>query len=495
MKEMEGSSPRDILNAVFRRIYILKIMVVVLPLATLAASYLVPPVYESTAKILVAAKQENANLLLVPKEAGLNPIISLNVDEMDLNSEMELLLSPDLWMRTVKALGLKFFEKRKESPVGKWWANVKQAIKDQLAFIASSETDEGGKKGDEIRLLARRLVSVCSIVPVSKSKVLDVKFRYDDPAKAEKILSTHLELYIPYHMEVYSSPEVQQLFLGQEDKFKQKMVEATERLQVFKKEWGISSPAKQKEEVIAQIKGLQDTLIEITADVIQYENMLSSLKKDVMPTGQLTETMGRAKENTVISVLASQLLQALQKRLEVGLKFSKESPDYVAADDLVKSLTNRFRDTLIVQLENLHYKKESLEKSLQQKQSQLSLLDEKAQELTNLELETTIAKERYLKYASKQDDARMDSVLRGQQVVNVRILSRPSFPVAPVFPKKGLLIMGAFVLSFPLGLGMIFVANFFDHTFQSPQQVKAATGYKVLVSLRHLDLSPSYERG
>lgn len=494
MKEMEGFTPRDILNAVFRRINILKIMVVLLPLATLAASFLVPPVYESSAKILVAAKQESANLLLLPKEAGTNPILSLNVDEMDLNSEMELLLSPDLWVRTVKELGLKFFEKRKGSFVGKWWADFKQAVKDQIRFFASSKTGDAAEDADEITLTARKLLSDCSIVPVSKSKVLDVKFRYDDPVKAEKILSTHLALYIPYHVEVYSLPEVQKLFRGQEGEFRRKMEDATERLQAFKKEWDISSPAKQKEEVLSQIKGLQDTLIEINADVTQYENMLSSLKKDVIPTGQLTETMGRAKENTVISVVASQLLQALQKRLEVNIKFAKDSPDYVAADDLVRSLTNRFRDTLIVQLQNLRAKQESLEKSLKQKQDQLTLIDEKAQELVNLELEATIAKNRYVKYAGKEDDARLEGILRAQQVVNVRIVSRPSLPIDPIFPKKGLLVLGAFILSFPLGLGMILVANFFDHTFHSPQQVEAATGCKVLVSLRRLGPSPSHER-
>ena len=77
--------------------------------------------------------------------------------------------------------------------------------------------------------------------------------------------------------------------------------------------------------------------------------------------------------------------------------------------------------------------------------------------------------------------------MRGQQLINVRIVSRPSVPNVPVFPKRGLMVLGAFLLAFPLGLGMIMVVNFFDSTLHSPAQVEASTEYKVLASFRKLD--------
>ena len=115
------------------------------------------------------------------------------------------------------------------------------------------------------------------------------------------------------------------------------------------------------------------------------------------------------------------------------------------------------------------------------------MLDRRAQELTRLELEATIAKERYVKYAGREDDARLEGLLRGQQLSNVKVVSRPSIPITPVFPKRGLFVLGAFLLAFPLGLGLIMVTNFFDSTFFSPQQVEAVTGYKVLASFRKLE--------
>lgn len=487
MKEPEGSSLRDILNALFRRSYILKIIVVLLPLGTLVATYLVDPVYETSAKIMVTAKQENANLLFAPNAPGSTSILTLNVDESDLNSEMELLVSPDLWIRTVEKLGLRFFEKPEKEGLGKWLRGVTKTISETLGMQDKDRPQRAPRAGEQVEKTARTLRADFSVVPVVKSRILDVKFKYDDPVKAEKILTTHLDVYIPYHAEVYSTPGAQKLFSGQEDAFRQKMVETEERLQGFKTKWDITAPQKQKEEILAQIKGIQDTLVEIRADVTQYENMLSSLRKGEIPTGQLSETMGRSKENTVISVIAAQLLQALQKRLEISIKFSSDSPDYMAAEELVTNLQRRFTDTLVIQVENLHVKQASLEKSLREKQEYLEVLDRRAQELTRLELEATIAKERYVKYAGREDDARLEGLLRGQQLSNVKVVSRPSIPITPVFPKRGLFVLGAFLLAFPLGLGLIMVTNFFDSTFFSPQQVEAVTGYKVLASFRKLE--------
>ncbi len=487
MRENEGSSLRDILNALYRRGYILKIIVVLLPLGTLAATYLVDPVYETAAKVMVTAKQENAGLLLTPSAPGSTSILSLNVDESDLNSEMELLVSPDLWMRTVQKLGLSFFKKPEDGVLAKWLEGAKRTVKETLGIPGTSGSQRMSKETEKIEQMARTLRLDFSAVPVVKSKILDVKFKYADPEKAEKILATHLDLYIPYHAEVYSVPGARQFFSGQEDAFKQKMTETEEHFQIFKKKWDITTPQKQKEEILTQIKGIQDTLIEINADVTQYDNMLSSLRKGVMPTGQLTETMGRSKENTIISVIAAQLLQALQKRLEISIKFSLDSPDYIAAEELVTNLTRRFKDTLVIQVENLHVKQASLEKSLREKQQRLEILDQKAQELVGLELEATIAKERYLKYAGRQEEARLESLLGGHQLVSVRVVSRPSVPTTPIFPKRGLFVLGAFLLAFPLGLGMIMLANFFDSTFYSPQQVEEATGFKLLASFKKLE--------
>ena len=105
---------------------------------------------------------------------------------------------------------------------------------------------------------------------------------------AQKILATLLDLYIPYHMEVYSLPGAEKFFSGQSDLYRQKYEKADRDLAEFKKKWGLSLAERQKTELITFIKQLQDALVEANSNLSQYQIMLASVKKGFLPSGQLT---------------------------------------------------------------------------------------------------------------------------------------------------------------------------------------------------------------
>jgi uncharacterized protein involved in exopolysaccharide biosynthesis len=487
MDRQEGASLRDILQIVFRRIYILKIVMAVIPVAALIAAYLVTPVYRTSAKVLVTAKKENTSLLMGGKETGSTSIFSLNVDETDVNSEMELIQSRDLWKETVEKLGVGYFKEDKKGGL----APLSGLVSGLWDKPAAPRT-KGGKplspEAMQLEATIAALVRSCRVVPVPKSKVIEIELDYNDPAKAQEILSTHLAQYIPYHLHVHSSPGAQTFFTGQGDVYKKKFEDASNRVIEFKRQWGISSPDKQKEGLIQLIAQVKDALIQINANVSQFRNMLSSLERNVIPSGQLASTLRKGDENTVINVIAAQLIRAQQKDLEARETFAGQSRDYRASQEMVEALTVKLRETLKVELANLEVTKTSLENDLKRNEESLALLEERTEESRRLEIEANIAKDRYVQYATRGEDARVEKMMEGKQLVSVRIVSEPFLPEAPVFPRKALMFLGAILLAFPLGLGMILTANFLDRTFDSPHDVEAATRQKVLASLKRIQM-------
>lgn len=465
---------RDFLNVLFKRFYILFTFVILTPLAVYAFCKITPPVYETSAKVIVTAKKENTGLLVGGKESGSSAYINLNVDETDLNSEMEILMSMDLWKETVEKLGLEYFGFGKASAAA------------DRNFGPRMKMDEKTLREARIREMAQRLISATAITSIAKSKVLDITFQYGDPHKAKAILNTHLDTYIPYHLTVYSNPGAQGFFSGQGEEYKAKFEEAEKELIRFKKKWGISDPEKQKTEMITLIGSLEDSLIDATSNLEQYNNMLASLEKDIIPTGQLAASVKRGNENTVITVIATQLLQAQQNRARARKRYSLASRDYLAANETVNQLISRFRDALQGEVDVLMAKERSLSRSLKEVKSQLLTLEEKAEEANRLELAATIAKERYLKYVSKEEEARLENLMRGNKLVNVNILSRPFTPSAPIFPKTGLFTLAALLMALPLGLGVVFTLNFLDHTFDNPEELAEVSGYPVLASLKKI---------
>jgi uncharacterized protein involved in exopolysaccharide biosynthesis len=101
--EFVRSSLRDFLHVIFKR----KTQILLFFLATFCTvavgTFIVNPIYQATAQILVKIGRENLYMPTVPT-SGNNPVINLNHEEQ-LNSEIEILKSPTLAEEVVKALG------------------------------------------------------------------------------------------------------------------------------------------------------------------------------------------------------------------------------------------------------------------------------------------------------------------------------------------------------------------------------------------------------
>ena len=166
--------------------------------------------------------------------------------------------------------------------------------------------------------------------------------------------------------------------------------------------------------------------------------------------------------------------------------FTPESRDYIAAEEMVKDLSKKFENAIIVEVTVLKAKRGSLEQSLKEKQEQLRQFEEKSEEARRLQLAVSIAKERYLQFVSKEEEARLDSQEGRNKLVTVSIVGRPMMPSDPIFPMTSLFVLAAFVLSFPVGIAAIFLANFFDSTFDNPREVEQATGFTALATIGKL---------
>lgn len=486
MKKDMGSSTRDLLNILFRRAYILAFLVIALPLAVLVACIVATPIFESSGKVLVTGKRESTSLLMSPTESGTSQYVNLTVDELDINSEMELLLSLDLWTKTVQKLGLDEFRPPKTGILDAIVERVDQFFSDLQGRPAVQSVKASDEYPPEVRDTAARLIKKFKVVAIPKSRVLELSLKSQNAGEAQRFLSTLLDLYPSYHSEVYSIPGAEQFFSGRGASYWEEMQKADAAVAEFKKKWNISAPDKQKAELIQFVKQIQDSLIDVYSSVKQYENMLASLRQGIVPTGQLAPTTQRTGENTVISVIATQLLRAQQKQQQATEMYAPGSRDARMAEETVKDLMKTLMESLEGELGLMQLRRKTLEESLEASKAQLRQLEEKSEEVRTLQIAATIAKERYLQYMAKEEEARMDILKSRDKLVNVKVIEKPSRPTSPVFPKTSLFVLGAFFLAWPLGIGIVLLANFFDHTFINVSEVENATGYPVLMTVGKL---------
>jgi uncharacterized protein involved in exopolysaccharide biosynthesis len=475
MAEDQSLTVRDILNIIYKKVLILKLVVVLLPLGVLFACLIATPVYEVGTQVIITAKQD-PSLLTVPN-IGAQRLINLNVDEIDQNSEMEILKSSDVWLRTVKELGADFF-------VSHSWSPVSQLLKDLRGMIKSTERQEQQDNSElsKQKAIAISLMGRFDVTPVAKSKILQVSLKDSDPMRVQKTLSKALDIYMQYHSQVYYLEGAQEFFSAQLEASKQSYDLARGVLTEYKKKWAITIPERQDNELIATLRMLEDALLETGNNIHQYEKMLIVLKNRRFTTGQLAAGTLKGNENTVSNVIGVQLLQATQKLNQMGQLFTVNSRDYRESQALLEDLYSQFEAAISSEVTMSTIKKNTLEHSLNKVQDQMRTMAERGEVLRALQLDVSVAREQYLQFVAKDQAARMESSEGRKKLVDVKILGQPWLPQTPVFPKTGLYVLLAFVVSFPLGIGIIFVATYLDHSFDEPAGLESATGYKVLAT-------------
>jgi len=480
MTAAPGLTLRDILNVIYKRILILKLVVILVPIGVFIGCLLATPVYQVGAKVVVTAKKDDPSLL-VGSSPGASRILNLNVDEIDLNTEMEILKSPELWLRTVRKLGFGFFQGESAGVVGKIFGVISSSISGLFASKEDVKKADSQEYSRDIAI-AYGLMSRFEVTPVARSKVLDVSFKDSNPDKIQKILSTLLAVYIPFHSEVYSLPGIQGFFAEQLAAAKEKFHQTRHKPTQFKKESNLSIPDRQEQDILATRKMIEDALIDVNSTIKQYSKMSSLLNQRNLPTGQLAPSAVRSAESTLINVLAVQLVQSEQKLIQLGEVWNKNSRDYFAGSDQLKDSFDRFTSAISSEISVLEIKKASLEESRNRVLTQMDLMAQKSEEFRAIQLELSVAREQYLQFVGKEQAARIDAEESRQKLVDIKILGEPSRPTRPISPKTGTYVFLAFVFSFPLGIGIIFVASFLDHSFDDPSRLEAATGYKVLAS-------------
>ncbi len=135
-------------------------------------------------------------------------------------------------------------------------------------------------------------------------------------------------------------------------------------------------------------------------------------------------------------------------------------------------------------LEGTRARVNSLRSQVAVYQDVLDELNEKALVISRLNRDATAAREDYLVYRKKHEEARISAAMDKEKFINVTVAQPAQMPLSP--QPRGLLVK--FYISFFLGLlggiGLAFgIENFFDRTFGAPGDIERHLGIPHLASI------------
>jgi succinoglycan biosynthesis transport protein ExoP len=475
---------RDLLAPLFRRKKTVIFIFCGVLLGTAFATVLFTKGHQASMEILV--ESDRVDPVLTPQStqsAGPPPQVSDSL----VNGEIELLRSPDLLEKVVKANNLDKGERRS-------WINlITYGRQDNPWYLAAA---------------VKHLRAALNIREVAKTSMIGITYGASDPKLALNVLRTLANGYLEKHLIVHRPPGSYDFFSAEAEKYRQALQESETRLADFSKQSGDAAPELEKvamaPHVAAAINLLQDTRQRIAADKERILDQEARLK--ITPERSLS-AQATDSAQSLLQKLQSDLVERQVKRSELAFKYDPSYP-------LVQEQDRQIAQTqaAIVDGDKLHYVNQTtdrdpayeliredivktkadlashqalataIENSIHALRTQMVELEQRSLQEADVAREVRVNETNYLLYVGKREQERTTDALDEKRISNVSIAVPPVLPILTTLSPALVVLVGIAVAIF-LSTATAFVLEYLNPSLRTPSEVIEVLRIPVLASV------------
>ncbi len=477
------------LRAVLTLLFKHKAKIVVTFLTTVlivaVGTLLAPETYETNASLMVKAGREYSYQSEV---GGQGPPIYYTSEQL-VNSEIEILTSPDLIERVVTTLG----------------------VQEIYPGLAGSRPSDPGPVRAAVEEFRRQFTAKA----VKNSNVVELFFRHQNPRMAARALNLLIDLFKAKHLEVLSTPRSS--FLKEQfSYYERNLHEAEEKLKKFQQEHRVFSLREQRTLLLEQRREL-DTTFKVTQNEIEqlqqkvksFENEKTTVARDVplardpeqhqvvdqaradLLALQLKEQdlLGGYKKKNLISD-DNYLLVKVRKEIELVQNFLAEQERRV--NRIVRTEKNAVYQQLeshLIQgraeLSALHGKSTSLAQQLKEVDDEIQTIANTEKELDHFKREVAVNEKNYQTYAAKLEEARILEDMDRQKMSNIGVINAAFVPTESVGNLRLTKLLLAVLLGAALGLGVALFSENLSQGLSTPQRAERIMKLPVIATIPH----------
>jgi uncharacterized protein involved in exopolysaccharide biosynthesis len=463
---------RDLLTPLFRRKRLLGVsflgLVVLAVLATLSLS----SSYKCKMEILV--NRERVDPSVTSETTTQAPLAPLPLTEEEINSEAELLVSPDLLKEVVLANNLQELEK-----------------KTLTASLLPPQDEEW-----YVSKAADHLAKGLNIEVVKKTNMIGVSYKSKDPKIAYGVVDKLASLYMEKHLAVHRPTGSYEFFATETEKYRQALADSETHLASFGNTEGVVAPDIQRtdlaQEAMNSVAAFHRAQQAIAADQQRIREEEAQMK--ATPSRSSTQQVSNTAA-LLLQQLETNLLAARIKRTQLALKYEPSYPLVQEADqeiaateaaiananktNYVNETTDRdpmyelLREDIArtqADLASQEATAATLQHSIRSMQEEMVSLDQKAVKQSDLLREVKADEANYLLYLSKREQERTSDALDQKRIGNVAIAEPPMMPVLPAYSPLFVMVVGCF-LAICLSVSFAFVMDYLDSSFRTPAEV------------------------
>jgi uncharacterized protein involved in exopolysaccharide biosynthesis len=470
-----------ILNTIFKWKWLIaaSILAVVVPVAVV--TLLKQPQYEVKMKVLI--KSSRAQLAMNfggDRGASQSPLVTWPVTQQVLNSEIQILRSQDLLVQAVTRSG--------------------------YPLLAPDQEDTPATRERALQSLRMRI----QVSPVADSHVVEVSMQDADAGHATRLINTLAALYLQKHASIHAGGDATSEFFAQQVQFHRARYDrARQNLEAFQERDKIVDLKSEIDMNLTKVASMEATVKDLQAEIEAGQRELVELERQIQ---ELPEEVTRERTvitNPEVAAMRMKLVELERQRDELQQRYTPKSRfvldkegeiatlqrsikerEQVVVDAMIVA-QNRIKETVRQQLlakraavDAAVARQQAVGRERQSYRARLEILKDRSFEQGRLRGEFDLARDAYVMYERRAEEARVSRAMDEEKIVNVGLVQEASQPVVPL--PRGLAVAGAIsgVAGVVLGVVLAFALEFFNVTIQDEKDVERFLQLPVLATVR-----------
>lgn len=412
-------------------------------------AFLWPPVYSASGSVLLKGRKQEKS----PEAIERVELRPSGLRKEDLASEIEIIISPDVVERTIKAL------------------QDKNLFKKDVSMT------------DEVYSIQKSIKT--AIIPASN--VIEMTFFSKNRKDAVNILNALMEQYIIYRLQVYNPSHAETFYSQQTEKFKGDLDKREQELMDIVTTTMVADPQREMDNNLVLKQKLDEQLFTLKSEAIEKKQTIQYFDKILggrdIQIFSFIDNLSFTNMNSKIQDLyieRGKLLRAYNDESDKIKLIDRQIRDAMA---LLRSEVITYKNNIVKIYSSVDAKIRNIEEKLDKINKRNVELRKQIADMAKVSREVRLQESSYETFAKRRDEAKVDRTGVATNLATISILSKAFPSDGPVFPQKGVVIPLGLVAGFITGLSLGFLREFFDHTFKKPSDVYSYAGLNVIFSI------------
>ncbi|SDC08279.1 MULTISPECIES: GumC family protein [unclassified Candidatus Frackibacter] len=361
-----------------------------------------------------------------------------------------------------------------------------------------------------------------SIAGNAEDNLINITVNYPDPVTAKKIANTLVAKFKEVNQRI-NQTDLQgaaDFITKQLATVKEQLANAEDKLLAYKEKRGVVLPTEQAKVTLDKLTELETLAAKTDVELKEYQAGLQEVKrsltgqnKEIVSTKTITKNPIVENYQTKLAELKVRLASqkeiytdrhpkiiALKRQIdEVQQRLKAAVKEVIGArtktiNPLYQSLQGKVID-LQTKIITVQAKQGLYKEQIDKLDEQLSSLPKKELQLTRLERKSRVTERIYTMLMEKNEEVQIQKAMQTSDLV---VIDSAIVKGIPIKPNIKLNIVIATFLAVFVGIGLVFVLEYFDDTVKSEEDIERLTGLPVLGTipdLEQIDHTRGYGRG